>query len=101
MAILLKVTWIDRSDTADAYECIRHIGGNSKELNWKHTHDQAIQSIEEGAFAYYVETNAGMSELQVGLSPDGRKYLKTGADKSDTQVLVNMPTYPIKSEARA
>ena len=58
MAIVLKVNWIDRADQPGPQERIRHIGGNSRGLQWKHTATQAIESIENGQFAYYVEKDA-------------------------------------------
>jgi hypothetical protein len=52
MAILLKVKWVDQSDQPDPYWRISHISGNTGEFQWKHTHAQAIQSIEHGLFHY-------------------------------------------------
>ena len=80
MAILLKVKWVDRSDRPDPYQRISHIGGDSREFQWKHTHAQAIQSIEHGLFAYYVEKDAIVLKLEVGLAPNGCKFLKTQID---------------------
>ena len=86
MAILLKVKWVDRSDRPDPYQRISHIGGDSREFQWKHTHAQAIQSIEHGLFAYYVEKDAIVLKLEVGLAPNGCKFLKTQIDGNQTKL---------------
>jgi hypothetical protein len=94
MAILLKVKWVDKSEQPDPYQRIRGIGGDSRKLQWKHTRAQAIQSIEHGLFAYYVEKGARALKLEVGLAPNGCKYLKTQADGSQLEFLLNLPQCP-------
>ncbi len=94
MAILLKVKWIDQSDQPDPSQRIRRIGGVSKEFQWKHTQAQAIQSIERGQFAYYVEKDARALNLEVGLAPNGCKYLKTQTGDNQLEFLLNLPQCP-------
>ena len=94
MAILLKVQWIEKSDELSSYKCIQNIGGNSRELYWKHTQAQAIRSIEHGVFAYYIQNGPLLTTLQVGITPDGQKYLKTEADDDQPQHLVSLPAFP-------
>ena len=99
MAILLKVQWVDKSNEDGSFQCVRNIGGSTRELHWKHSQDEAIRAIEEGAFAYYVETGAAMSELQVGVGSDGRKYLKLKADVDQPPHLASLPPFPIDPPA--
>jgi hypothetical protein len=94
MAILLKVKWVDQSDQPDVYQRIRRIGGDSRKFQWKHTHAEAIQSIERGLFAYYVEKDALVLKLEVGLAPNGCKYLKTQVDGSQPEHLLDLPQCP-------
>jgi hypothetical protein len=94
MAILLKVKWVDQSDQPDLYQRISHIGGDSGEFKWKHTHIQAVQSIEHGLFHYYVEKDARALKLEVGLSPNGCKYLKAPVDGNQPKLLLNLPECP-------
>lgn len=89
MAILLKVKWIDKSDQPEPHQCIRHIGGESKELQWKHTQRQAVESIECGRFAYYVEKDTRALRLDVARAEDGSKYLKI--DGESAQLLLDLP----------
>jgi hypothetical protein len=94
MAIVLKVKWVDQADHADPYQRIRHVGGVTRDLLWRHTQTQAIQSIEQGLFDYYVTQDAKALKLEVGLAHDGCKYLKTHADGDLPQVLLNLPGCP-------
>ncbi len=94
MAILLKVKWVDKSDQPDPCRRIQHIGGDTGEFQWQHTHANAIQSIEQGRFHYYMERDARALKLEVGLTPNGDKYLKTQADIDHPQFLLNLPKRP-------
>ncbi len=76
MSILLKVRWVDQADQDDPCQRIKQIGGNSRELVWKHSQDEAIRAIERGHFTYYVKKNAQALKLEVGMATNGRKYLK-------------------------
>jgi len=94
MAIPLKVKWIDQCDAPSAHLRIRHIGGSTGKLQWKHAATQAVAFIEDEEFDYYVEMNARAVKLEVGQTPDGQKFLKTEADKEEPQQLLNLPGFP-------
>jgi len=90
MSILLKVQWVDQAEQADPCRRIKHIGGSSRALQWKHSQAEAIQSIEHGHFTYYVKKDAQALKLEVGLATNGRKYLKIPID-DQIQLLSNLP----------
>ncbi|HSY17961.1 MAG TPA: hypothetical protein VK815_06485 [Candidatus Acidoferrales bacterium] len=94
MAILLKVKWVDQEDAGDPYLRITHIGGKDGQFHWKHTHAQAVSCIEDGSFTYYVEKDARALRLEVGLAPNGGKYLKAPDDTSHPGWLLNLPQFP-------
>lgn len=94
MAILLKLKWVDKSDQPDPYQRIRCIGGDSRRLQWRHTEAQAIESIERGQFAYYVEKDACVLKLDVGLTAEGKKYLTVPVGGRHTQLLLDLPECP-------
>jgi len=94
MGIVLKVKWVEQADEPDPYLRIRHIGGEEGALQWKHSHAQAVQSIERGQFHYYVEKDARALKLEVGLAPNGLKYLKTPEDNGHPELLLNLPKSP-------
>ncbi|HEV2692920.1 MAG TPA: DUF3892 domain-containing protein [Verrucomicrobiae bacterium] len=91
MAILLKVKWVDKTDGVDPYQCITHIGGKDGQFQWKHSHAQAIQSIEDGLFDYYVQKDALAVKLEVGTALGGGKYLKARDDKEHPELLLMLP----------
>lgn len=80
MSILLKVQWVDQAEQADLCQRIKHIGGSSRALRWKHSQDEAIRSIEHNIFTYYVKKDAHALKLEIGLATNGRKYLKLPDD---------------------
>lgn len=97
MAILLKVEWVDRVDEVAPFapnQSIKHIGGSSRECQWKHSRDQAIQSIERNEFAYYVKEKTGTLRLEIGVTPEGQKFLRTQADSDVSAHLLNLPSRP-------
>lgn len=94
MAVLLKVKWVDLSDDPDPCQRIRHIGGSSGKFQWQHTPAQAIEGIDQGQFVYYVEKDDCALKLQVGLAPNGGKYLKTEAGGGPLEILLNLPERP-------
>jgi hypothetical protein len=94
MAILLKVQWVDKSDQLEPHQQIRHIGGVSGRLRWKYTQAQAIESIERGMFAYYVEKDARSLSLVVGQTSDGQKFLTLPENRGHLQFLLELPEFP-------
>lgn len=91
MPVVLQVTWAEKIDHPDPHQRIRQIGGSSGSLVWTHTCAQAIESIEQNLFAYYVEKDARKWNLEVGLSPGGGKFLKARAGDSPPELLLNLP----------
>jgi hypothetical protein len=75
MAITLKVKWVEQIDQPGLGQRIRRIGGVAGELQWRHTQAAAIQSIERGQFAYYVEQGSRAIHLFVAQDAEGKKYL--------------------------
>jgi hypothetical protein len=94
MAVILKVKWVDLSDHPDPCQRIRHIGGSSGKFQWRHTPAQAIEGIDQGQFIYFVEKDARALKLEVGLAPNGSKFLKTQADGDPIEVLFKLPESP-------
>ncbi|HEU5396652.1 MAG TPA: DUF3892 domain-containing protein [Verrucomicrobiae bacterium] len=88
--IHLKVRWVEKSNEPPHH--VRQIGGASGELRWKHTCAQAVEWIERGQFAYYVERNARILSLEVARATDGEKYLIVHA--ADEQLLLDLPSFP-------
>lgn len=99
MAIVLKVKWVEQSPEPEPHGRVRQIGGASGQLQWKHTHAEAVEAIERGLFAYYVERNARPVRLKITCTPDGKKYLATSAGQSLGQL--DLPGFPEHPSLRA
>ena len=91
MAIQLKVQWVDRLGDSDAVQGIFAIGGSCRNLQWRHTCAQAVESIENGWFDYYVKKGASALRLQLGRTPDGKKFLTVEKEAED--FLLSLPTF--------
>ena len=93
-AIVLQVAWVDQADHPDPCQRIRHVGGHSGKLKWRHTQAQAVEAIEQDVFAYYVKKDDRVLKLEVGLAPGVCKYLKPPADAGLPQLLSSLPKDP-------
>ncbi len=87
-----QVTCINkRGDHYDAHERISHIGGtNYNGTRWILSEDEAIKSMEEGKYQFYVSVN-GRSVSVIIASHDKRKYLKTESDGYRPDNLLQLP----------
>jgi hypothetical protein len=94
MAILLQVKWVDLSEEGELHQRVRLIGGDSRRMQWQHTQEQAIESIERGLFTYYVEKDAHPLKLDVGLTADGKKYLTIHVGDGHSQLPLDLPRGP-------
>lgn len=94
--ITARVRCIRKTDRSSPYERIRAIGGlNPDGKRWELTTDQAIQGIESGRYAFYVERPAGdRVKVVVAKTAAGRKYLKTEADGDTPNNLLALPECP-------
>lgn len=63
------------------------IGGGS----WKITQEIAIEGIEDGAWAFYVNKQGSRVNVIVSTSRYGNKYLKTEADGEEPNNLLSLP----------
>lgn len=94
--ITARVRCIRKTNRSSPYERIRAIGGmNLDGKRWELTTDQAIQGIESGKYAFYVERPAGdRVNIIVAKTAAGRRYLKTEADGDIPNNLLSLPERP-------
>jgi len=91
MALVLTVKWVEQSNQPEPHQRIKHVGGVSGQLRWKHTQAEAVEAIERGLFAYYFEWDARPVKLEIAQTA-GRKYLTVGSGQSHT--LLDLPEFP-------
>ena len=90
-----QVTCITKRGTHySAHERISFIGGvNADNTRWKLSEDEAIKSIENGKYEFYVSVNGRTVDVIVA-THNGRKYLKTRADDYSPNNLLSLPDCP-------
>ena len=94
MKILLTVKTIgnvNKPDTGHDYS-IEYLGGKSGEFDWQHTEAQAISYIEQGLFDYFIREDSQNLLVKLGVTPEGRKYLKVDADEEIPLSKFHLPT---------
>lgn len=87
-----RVTCITkRGNHYNAHERISFIGGaNADNSRWKLSEDEAIKSIEDGKYEFYVSVIGRTVDVIVA-THNGRKYLKTTADDYSPNNLLSLP----------
>jgi hypothetical protein len=94
MALLLAVKWVRKSEHSDPCQRIQAIGGNSGNMKWRHTQEQAIEAIEKKVFQYFIKQGSDIQKLEIGVTPKGLKFLKTQADIDQSMGLIRLPDIP-------
>lgn len=95
MTTYVQVMCINKSDRYNPHERILNIGGvNPDRTRWKMSQERAIQSIENGVYAFFVLVNGRSVNVVVAKSASGHKYLRTEADNEQNNNLLNLPECP-------
>lgn len=91
-----RIECIHKTNRSSPHERIRSIGGtNGTGRGWRVSQARAIERIESGKEAFYVERPAGdRVKVVVAVSADGNKYLKTEADGDEPNNLLSLPECP-------
>ncbi|MGN6266565.1 MAG: DUF3892 domain-containing protein [Ginsengibacter sp.] len=83
-----------RGNHYNPHERISNIGGiNSDNSRWKLSEDDAIKSIKDGKYEFYVRIN-GISVDVIIATHNGRRYLKTEADGYSPDNLLSLTECP-------
>ncbi len=87
MANQVQIKCINKSDRPNIHERITHIGGDG----WKITQAEAIQSIKDEIYAFYVVAGGRSVGVIVAKSRFGHEYIKTTADGEMPDNLLSLP----------
>jgi len=85
-----EITCINKDDRLNPYERVTHVGWYIIG-QWKITQQAAIQFIEAGEWAFFVNIDGDKVLVEVATSRFGYKYLRTQADKDEPTNLLNLP----------
>jgi hypothetical protein len=92
--IELRVQCINKADRYNPHKHITHIGGiNAENRRWKLEEEKAIIEIEQKRYSFFVIAEGKRVEVIVA-EHEGRKYLKTTADKIIPNNLLSLPECP-------
>lgn len=87
-----QVKCINKDPRYDRYSAITHIGGFASS-QWKLTLQDAIGKIERKEWEFFTLVN-GHRQRVIVASRNGRKYLKTEADRDTPDNLLSLPECP-------
>lgn len=91
----IQIRCINKQPRHDPTERITHVGGlNPDGTRWKLSLDEAIRGIENRTYAFFVVANGREVDVIVGVSSNGRKYLRTVADAYEPNNLLSLPECP-------
>lgn len=95
MAQQIEITCINKTDRHDPHDRIRFVGGlNADRTRWKLSQQAAIEGIESGKWAFYVNRGGSRVDVIVATSSRGYKYIKTTADGEQPNNLLSLPECP-------
>ncbi len=93
MATSHEIKCINKSDRYNIHERILSIGGIKNDgTHWKLSLANAIKGIEDGEWTFYVNNiNGRKVNVIIAKTVMGNKYLKTEADTTEKNNLLELP----------
>jgi Protein of unknown function (DUF3892) len=92
MATSHEIKCINKSDRYNIHERILSIGGLKNDgTSWKLSLNRAIKGIEDGDWTFYVNKAGNKVNVVIAETSQGNKYLKTEADTTDKNNLLELP----------
>jgi hypothetical protein len=93
-----QVMCVSKDDRKNPYERITHIGGYVRGSTtygaWRVSQQHAIEEIEGGRLALYVDQGGLLLDVVVAVNQNGDKYIKTDLDGLEPNGLLSLPECP-------
>ena len=93
MAQAVQVQCVNKSNRYSPHERIHAIGGRNPDgSRWKLSQDQAILSMKQGRYSFYVELPPGRRvPVVIARTSLGHEYLRTISDGDQADNLLSLP----------
>ncbi len=91
MTVRYEILCINKSNRASQHESITHIGVKANGNYRKLTEAEAINGIDAGNWAFYVNKDGKLVDVIIATSLLGNRYLKTIADGVIPNNLLSLP----------
>lgn len=86
-----KIIGVELDENAtDIYKKVKSISGQflGEERSWELDQSRAIAGIEHNVMELFIVIDDEYHNLTIGISPDGRKFLKTAEDEGTPDKLI-------------
>lgn len=94
MAGKVQIRCINKTDRLSPHERIKNIGGTNHDGGkWKLTLNEAIQSIKNDKYSFFVSVNGNSVDVIIA-NHTGYEYLKTKNDGEQPNNLLSLPECP-------
>lgn len=90
MPVTLNVNRVCLAAHPEPHRRVHTIHGCTGDLEWQHTQRQAIEYLEAGMFAYYLQHGTRAVPLVVGRTATGEKFLKAAPDGETPALLLQL-----------
>lgn len=92
MTQLYQIKFIKKSGSLNLHKIIESIAGSNFDgSHWQVTVEKAIDAIEFGEWNFYIWDGEKNSNVVVGITANGEKYLKSELDNDNECALTHLP----------
>jgi Protein of unknown function (DUF3892) len=94
MSNRIRIGCINRTTATEPWDRITSIGGiNPTGSRWKISQSLAIDHVDQGTYAFYVQSFGKEVDVIVAGEP-GHRYLKASSDREQPNALLHLPECP-------
>jgi hypothetical protein len=98
MAITLLVKQVCLEEHALPHRRVKSLHGETGQMQWEHSREQAIDHISNQLFHYYLHKDGRAVRIVLDRTADGELFLKAESDNETPQVLLQLPRFNSKPQ---
>lgn len=96
MASRHEIRCVSKDERYNPYERITHVGGvNADGTRWLLPQQDAIVGMKTGMYRFFVRVGGVEVDVVIGVSPFGNDYLRTEADRTPDNNLLELQHCPL------